>query len=108
MDKEQLIDSAGELMDDLGELTGLDPVVAAIAIGVLIILAVIIFTKPLRFVIKVAINTAVGFAALILINQFGAQFGIALDVNWFNAVVTGVLGLPGVAVLIALRWMGYL
>lgn len=108
MGKEQIIDSAGEIMDELGEVTGLDPIVAAIAIAVLVVLAIYIFTKPLRFLIKVAINTAVGFAALLLINRFGADFGIALDVSWFNAVVTGILGLPGVAVLIVLRWMGYL
>ncbi len=98
--------AAGEILDEISTVTGLDPKVALIALVVLALVAVFIFTKPIRLLLKLAINTAVGFVALILINKFGADFGIALGVNWVNAIVTGVFGVPGVAVLIALRWAG--
>ncbi len=97
---------AGEIIDEVSAATGLDPKVAAIALIVLVLIAVFIFTKPIRFVFKILINTAVGFVALILINKLGADFGIALAVNWQNAVVTGVFGVPGVAVLLILKWAG--
>ena len=99
---------AEEIIDGVSAATGLNPKVAAIALVVLVLIAVFIFTKPIRLIFKLLINTAVGFAALWIINKLGADFGIALAVNWQNAVVTGVFGVPGVAVLIALRWAGLL
>lgn len=98
--------AAGEILDEISAVTGLDPKIAFIALVILVLVAVFIFTKPIRLLLKLAINTAVGFVALILINKFGADFGIAIGVNWVNAIVTGVFGVPGVAVLVALRWAG--
>lgn len=106
MDTSQIIDTAGEIVDEVSAATGLDPKVAAVVIVVLVLLAIFILTKPIRFFLKLLINTALGFVALVLINRFGAQFGIALGVDWFNAVVTGVFGIPGVAALLALKWAG--
>ena len=99
---------AEELIDGVSAATGLDPKAATVALVVLVLIAVFIFTKPIRLVFKLLLNTAVGFVALILIHKFGADFGISLAVNWQNAIVTGVFGIPGVAVLIALRWGGIL
>ena len=79
---------------------------AAVAVFVLVLLAVFLFTKPIRWFLKLLINTGIGFAALWLLNTFGAQFGLQLAMNWPNAVVTGVFGIPGVAVLLVLRWAG--
>ena len=71
----------------------------------LIIAAIFIFLKPIRFALRVLLNIALGFAALMIINFIGGQFGIDLAVNWPNAIVTGVLGIPGVAVLIILDYL---
>ena len=53
-------------------------------------------------------NTLVGFAALWVLNKIGAGYGIALALDLKNAVITGVFGIPGVAVLLVLRWAGIL
>ncbi len=106
MDTSQIKDAAGEIIDEVSAVTGLDPKVAAIAMVVLVLLAVFILSKPIRLILKLLINTGLGFVALILINKFGAEFGIALGVDWVNAVVTGVFGIPGVAALLALKWAG--
>lgn len=99
-------DKAGEILNGVSAATGFSPTVCAIAIGVLVLVAIFLFTKPIRLILKLLINTVLGFAALFLINKLGAEFGIALDVTWQNAVVTGVFGVPGVAVLLALKWGG--
>lgn len=99
-------DVANDAIEKIEEVTGLDPTMAAIALIVLVIIAVVIFTKPLRFIVKILINTAVGVLAMILINKFGAQYGLAIDVTWLTAGVTGVLGIPGVVLLLVLKWMG--
>ena len=104
----ELGEKAEEILDEVSAATGFSPTVCAIAIGVLILAAVFVFSKPIRFILKLLINTALGFAALFIINRLGADFGISLAVNWQNAIVTGVFGLPGVAVLLALKWSGIL
>ena len=84
------------------QVSGFAPGVATV---VVVLLAVLIFTKPIRVIFKLLLNTALGFVALILINRFGADLGIVLGVNWVNAAVVGILGLPGLALLLVLRWM---
>ena len=65
--------------------------------GFLLLLAVLkIFSAPLRWAVKLLLHALVGFAALFLLNFFGASLGISLELTWFNAIVTGVLGVPGV------------
>ncbi len=106
MDTSQIMDTAGEIIDEVSAATGLDPKVAGIVLVVLVLLAVFILTKPIRFILKILINTGIGYVALLLINRFGAEYGIALGIDWVNAVVTGVFGIPGVAALLALKWAG--
>lgn len=104
----QFQDVAGEIIDEVGALTGLDPKMALIAIVVLAGVAIFLFSKPIRFILKLVINTLAGFAVLWVLNKFGSQFGLSLAMTWQNAVVTGVFGIPGVAVLLALRWAGFM
>lgn len=106
MDTSQIVDTAEGIIEDVSAATGLDPKVAGIVLVALVVLAIFILTKPIRFILKLLINTGIGFVALILINRFGAAYGIALGVDWVNAVITGVFGIPGVAVLLALKWAG--
>ena len=106
MDLTLVQDAAENIIDEVGELTGLDPKMAAVAVFVLALLAVFLFTKPIRFILKLLINTGIGFAVLWVLNTYGAQFGLELAMTWQNAVVTGVFGIPGVAVLLILRWAG--
>ena len=55
--------------------------------------------------LKFIFNTLLGFAVLIIVNFLGGYIGISLGVNWINAVVIGILGLPGVALLLVLQWL---
>ncbi|SMC72219.1 pro-sigmaK processing inhibitor BofA family protein [Papillibacter cinnamivorans] len=74
-----------------------------------VVLAVVgvvrLFRTPLRIAAKIILNTILGFAGLILLNLAAPFTGIALGVNLFNAVVIGVLGLPGFALLLLVRWI---
>jgi inhibitor of the pro-sigma K processing machinery len=65
----------------------------------------VLFTKPLKLIIKLLINTALGFAILVAINHFGAAYGIVIGVNWLNAIIVGIFGIPGVALLLVLKWL---
>ena len=70
----------------------------------LIVLIVKIFATPLKWLLKLALNTAIGFVALFLLNFFGAYIGLSLGMNWINALVVGLFGLPGVILLLLLQY----
>ena len=67
-------------------------------VGALIALIIIvkIFAWPIKKIIKLAINIAIGVALLFLFNSFGAAWlGIMLPINWITALIVGLLGIPG-------------
>ena len=74
-------------------------VIAAIVLGVIIVLRLL--AKPIRFIFKLLINTVLGFVLLWLVNFFGGGLGIALELSLLNALVVGLLGIPGVLLLLA-------
>ncbi len=79
--------------------------------GIIIVAAVLvfgvikIFSTPIKFILRLLLNTIVGFIALIIINFFGKFLGVSIGVNWINAVIIGIFGAPGVALLLILQWL---
>ena len=64
-----------------------------------------IFRSPLRLALKVLGNTLLGFLALWGLNLTTGVTGIALGLNLWNALVIGVLGLPGLILLLLTQWV---
>ena len=64
-----------------------------------------VFSAPLRLAGKALLNTLLGLGALILLNATSAFTGLSLGVNLFNALVVGVLGVPGVVLLLLVQWV---
>lgn len=77
----------------------------AVAGMIALIIIVRVFLSPIRVIFKLLFNTALGFAGLIAINHFGSYIGVSLGVNFINAAVIGVLGLPGLALLFFIKWL---
>ena len=78
---------------------------AAVGAVILFIFLASAFKKPMRAALRLAVNTVVGFILLVLADKYGAQIGIDVGVNWVNAAVVGVFGVPGFALLLLLRWL---
>lgn len=69
-----------------------------VLVGAIIALFVILklLAWPLKKMIKMAINVALGVALLFLFNKFGAAWlGFVVPINWVTALVVGLLGIPG-------------
>ena len=64
-----------------------------------------LFTAPLRLALKVACNTALGFLALAALDLCSSVTGLHIGVNLINALLVGILGLPGLALLVLLQWV---
>ena len=78
---------------------------AAILAGFLIIALLRVFSAPLRLALRVLVNTLLGFLAVCTVNLTAAVTGISLGLNIWNALVIGVLGLPGFVLLLLVQWV---
>lgn len=67
-------------------------------IGAIIALIIIvkILAWPLKFIVKLLINVAIGILLLFIFNMFGMSWlGIIIPINIITALVVGLLGIPG-------------
>ena len=84
-------------------------VVEKIALGLTLLFLVVVclrlFAAPLKLALKVAFNSALGFGAVWLLNLTTSVTGLSLGLNWFNALLIGVLGLPGFGLLLLVQWV---
>ena len=76
---------------------------AAIALLVLFggVAVLRLVSTPLKLALRLIASTALGFGALWLLQYTG----LALGLNLFNALTIGILGLPGLGLLVALQWI---
>ena len=75
---------------------------------VLLFLAVAIFhlfKAPLKLALRTAANTALGFLALWGVNLTTAYTGLSLGLNLFNALTVALLGIPGLGLLLLVKWV---
>lgn len=80
-------------------------VIAALLIGFFLIALIRIFSTPLRVALKLLVNTLLGFLALWAVTLTAGFTGITLGVNLLNALVIGILGLPGFVLLLLTQWV---
>lgn len=71
----------------------------------LLLLAARVFAAPLRLAVKALLNTLLGLGALLMLNALAPLTGLRLGLNLFNALVVGVLGVPGLGLLLLVQWI---
>lgn len=80
-------------------------IVSLALVGLFLLVAVVrLFRKPLKLALRVVLNSALGLGVLWLLNSTAPVTGLTLGVNWFNALTVGVLGLPGLGLLLLVKW----
>ena len=75
------------------------------SLAVIFIVGLVLFTvfkAPLKFIALLIFNSLLGGVILFVLNFVLALFGIEIGVNLFTAVVTGLLGVPGLVLLLIL------
>ena len=84
----------------------LSQTVIAVLLGGFFLIALIrVFRTPLRLALKLLCNTLLGFLALWVVRLTAGLTGITLGLNLWNALVIGVLGLPGFVLLLLVQWV---
>ena len=71
----------------------------------LAVTALWVLHRPLGRLFRLVLRSAGGLAALVLLHPVGPLVGVTLGVNWVNALVLGVLGIPGFGLLLMLQWV---
>ena len=73
--------------------------------GLLLCAALLLLRRPLAQLIRLILRSSVGLALLALLTQAGSWTGIKLGVNLVNALVLGLLGVPGFGLLLLVQWV---
>ena len=80
----------------------------SVAVGYILGLMIIfvlarISLKPIKFILKIVLNSIVGGLLIFLINVIGGIWGISIGINAVTAVAVGILGIPAVIVMLILQ-----
>jgi len=60
-----------------------------------IFMGLIIFSKPLKYILRFLIQAFCGTLMAIVFNFFLSPFGMAIGINYLNFFIMGLLGIPG-------------
>jgi inhibitor of the pro-sigma K processing machinery len=76
--------------------------------GVLLVVAYYLvkaLSKPLAGLGKIALRSVVALAVIWAVNIIGQYFGFHMGMNLVSALTVGVLGIPGAALLLAVKYL---
>ena len=80
-------------------------VVEKVSLGLVLLFLLVaiwrLFKTPLKLALRLAVNTALGFGAVWVLNLTTAYTGLSL----VNALVIAILGVPGFCLLLLVKWV---
>ncbi len=79
-----------------------------LAAAVVLLVAKFVLGINANKLIGLIINVLLGIVVIWLLNKFGGSLGISIPLNIITALVVGVLGLPGVIILVLLNLIGFI
>ncbi len=74
-----------------------------LAAGVVFLLAGKLAFQPAKLLLRIGFSGFIGLAVLWLVNFAGAYVGFTIPLNPFTVLITGLLGVPGLAMLSVLE-----
>ena len=80
-------------------------ILVVIAAVFLVWLVIRLFRRPIRWILKLLLNTAIGFAALFLGKCYCSAIGITRGLNGFSALFVSVAGFPGLVLLLLIKYL---
>jgi len=79
-------------------------VVITIMVALIVLLLIVgAPVKPMRFIGHTTIKIGIGILFLFFVNVFGGAIGLHIPINLFTVIISGFLGLFGVASLAAIH-----
>lgn len=85
---------------------GVGEIIALAVLGFILLLILLrVFAKPLAFVVRLLLNTVLGFLALGGINLLTPYIGVHIPLHFLSALTVGILGVPGLLLLLVFQWI---
>lgn len=81
-------------------MTTATPYIVLVFAAIAVIVVAKLLAWPFKKLIKLALNLVGGVILVWLVNTFGHIVGITIPFNIFTALIAGILGIPGVVLLI--------
>ena len=79
---------------------------AVLLISVFLVFGLLrLIALPIRWGVKILLNSACGFVCLFLLNSISGFTGLYFPINYVTAVIAGFLGLPGIGVLALIQFI---
>ncbi|MBO5349545.1 MAG: pro-sigmaK processing inhibitor BofA family protein [Clostridia bacterium] len=74
-------------------------------IGCIIMIIIIgkIFIVPFKKIFKLIFNSIMGGVLIYIINIIGSNFNFHIGINWGTILCSGILGIPGVILIVLLK-----
>ncbi len=87
--------------------TGLEfNIVFAYAFGLILLFLVgWLLIIPLKYITKLLINGIIGGITLVILNFAGGFLGLSIGLNPVTALIVGFLGVPGIILLIVIKYV---
>lgn len=73
-------------------------------VGLVATAVLLLLRQPIQYLLKLSLRTLCSLAALAALSPLGPLMGFGLGVNLANALVMGLLGVPGFGLLLMLNW----
>lgn len=86
-------------------MTVTSPAIPWMTAGLLVFSVVLLLHRPLGVLLRLILRSTAGLAVLAVLQDLGGILGISLGANLGNALVLGVLGAPGLGLLLMLQWL---
>lgn len=64
------------------------------------VLVLKVLARPMKLLLKLLLNAAIGFILLFAVNFIGGFIGLHITITWINALIAGVFGVPGVIAIV--------
>lgn len=80
-------------------------IAAYIIAAIIAVLILRIFAKPLKSVLWLCINSLLGGIGLIIFNTLFSPLGFSIGVNIVTSSLCGLFGIPGLILLIILKFL---
>jgi len=78
-----------------------------IVISIVLLIGILLIAgaplTPMKFLANGAVKVVIGVLFIFFFNVFGASMGLHIPINLFTALISGFLGLPGLASLVAIH-----
>ena len=87
----------------MGDMMDTNTIIIYLACLIVLFIIVKVFYLPLKHIFKLLLNSVLGGFLIYIVNLVGGSFGFHIGLNFGTAIFAGILGVPGVVVLVLVK-----